>query len=130
MLKQGRENLPESMKKSTRFEIPKVKGHVEGTKTIISNFHQIVDILRRPADQILKYLQRELATPAKIEGQRLIFGRKLTSALINAKIEQYAKEFVLCDDCGKPDTQLSKENNVLVKKCMACGAKRPIKSKI
>ena len=30
----------------SRFEIPKVKGH-EGTKTIITNFLQICDILRR-----------------------------------------------------------------------------------
>ena len=30
-----------------RFEIPKVEGHFEGKKTIITNFSQIVSIFRR-----------------------------------------------------------------------------------
>ena len=42
MLEQGVKQLPESTKKKSRFEIPKVLGHIQGNKTIISNFNQIV----------------------------------------------------------------------------------------
>ena len=45
-------------------------------------------------------------------------------------IEQYCTDFVLCRECGKPDTQLTKEDRVHIMKCMACGAKHPIKAKI
>jgi len=129
MLEKAKEKLPEVASSGQRFEIPKVKGHVEGNKTIIINFYHIADILNRKPEQLLKYLQRELATPSHFEEKRLIFGSKLTSAMINAKIKKYTQEFVICDKCGKPDTQLIDENG-LVKKCLACGAKSKVKTKI
>lgn len=113
-----------------RFEIPKVKGHVEGTKTIITNFNQICDVLRRPKEHIMKYLFKELATSGVVEGERLIFSRKLTSVKINEKIEQYASEFVICSECKKPDTELVKENRLMFIKCLACGAKKTVRTKI
>lgn len=130
LLKKAREKLPEKTTSGERFEIPKVRGHVQGNRTVFSNFAEIADIFRRDPAQLLKYLQRELATPAVVDGPRLLMGRKLTSALINSKIEQYAKDFVLCDECGKPDTQLKKENIVTIKICTACGARHPVKAKI
>ncbi|SRR3989338_8824586 len=130
LLDEARVNIPESISKTERFEIPKATGHFQGNKTIIANFIQICDILRREPSHLLKYLQRELATPAEIEKSRLILGRKIPPALINQKIEQYTNDFVLCSECGKPDTILKKEDRVTTLKCTACGAKHPIVSKI
>lgn len=131
LLERARKNLPETTKQSSeRFEMPKVKGHVEGNKTIIINFSQIVSAFNREADHLLKFLQRELATPAQIDGPRVVFGRKLSSPLINSKVEEYAKNFVLCKECGKPDTKIVKEDHFRFLKCSACGAKHPIKGKV
>lgn len=113
-----------------RFEIPKVKGHIEGNKTIISNFQQICSTLRRPADHVAKFLLRELATPGLVEGERLILNRKLNSGMINEKIEAYANEFVICHECKKPDTELIKQDTFLFLKCFACGAKHSVRAKI
>ena len=130
MLEKAKAQLPETTTTKERFEIPKAIGHIQGSKTIISNFNQITSILRREPAHLLKYLQRELATPASIDGPRLILGRKINSSLINQKIESYTQTFILCKECGKPDTQLKKEEKVLTLKCTACGAKHPIKTKI
>jgi len=130
LLERGKEKLPEVASSKERFEIPKVKGMIQGNKTIITNFSSIVSGLRRDAEHLLKYLQRELAAPATIDGQRLILGRKMSSTFINSKIEKYAKDFVLCKDCGKPDTKLIKEGKFLYIKCTACGAKHVVRVKI
>lgn len=130
LLKKAIEKLPKKMEKIERFEIPKVEGHIEGNKTIITNFYQIANILHRDIQHLLKFLLRELATPANLEKNRLILGRKISSPIINEKIELYTKTFVLCPECKKPDTELIKENNVLIIRCTACGAKHPIKAKI
>jgi len=130
LLKKAKKNLPEVLKSNERFEIPQVKGHIEGNKTIILNFNSICSILRRQPEHLLKYLQRELATPAVMQGSRLIFGRKLNSEFINKKIEQFAKDFVICQECGKPDTKLVREERLLFMKCTACGAKHTIRSKL
>lgn len=130
LLKKAKAELPTTTTVTERFEIPKVQGHIQGNKTIISNFNQICSTLRREPQHLLKYLQRELATPAQIDGPRLILGRKLLSTLINTKIEQYTNNFVICPECKKPDTKLIKEDRIYSIKCMACGAKHPVKAKI
>lgn len=131
LLKRGRENLPESVFEKERFEIPKVMGHLEGHKTVISNFAQIADTLRRPVVHLLKFILKELATPGEIKRSGLlVLGAKVPASRINEKIRQYAYEFVLCHECSKPDTEMVKEGEFMFLKCTACGAKKPIKSKV
>jgi len=130
LLKKGREKLPEAVFTAERFEIPAVKGHVEGNKTIISNFLQICDTLNRDPRHVLKFVLKELATPGDVKGNLLIIGRKISASMINQKIGQYARQFVLCNECGKPDTTIIKEGEQQFVKCLACGAKKPIMSKI
>ena len=110
-----------------RFEIPKVSGMVEGKNTVITNFMAIANYIRRPAEHIAKFLQRELAAPGKIEGERLILATKLSSIKVNEKVQLYAKDFVLCPVCGKPDTEIISEKGIKFKHCLACGAKSPIR---
>jgi translation initiation factor 2 subunit 2 len=130
MLKKAKEKLPKVQSKSERFEVPKVRGHVEGNKTIISNMFTIIDLIARKSEHVLKYLQRELATAAYFDDKRLVFGRKLSSTMINEKVKKYVELFVLCNDCSKPDTKLLDEDGRIVKKCMACGHKSVVKAKI
>jgi translation initiation factor 2 subunit 2 len=118
------------VKTSERFEIPNVTGHVEGNKTIVDNFQEICNILRRKPQHIAKFLSRELATQTLIDKNRLILNRKLSSSRINEKIEAYAKEFVICKECNKPDTELIKEGKFSYIHCLACGAKHAVRSKI
>lgn len=131
LLKRARERLPESVFEKERFEIPKVRGHLEGNKTVVTNFLQIASTLRRPVDHLLKYVLKELATPGEIlRSGLLVLGTKLPASRMNDKIRQYAHEFVLCPDCGKPDTEIKREGDFSFLKCSACGSKHPVKSKI
>ncbi len=129
MLKRGKEKLPQ-IAESDRFEVPKAKGHIEGNKTIISNFAQIADTLGRDINHFLKYVLKELATPGELRKSSLILGRKISASMINEKIKQYIKEFVICPECRRPDTKLLKEDRITFLKCAACGAKRPVKVKL
>lgn len=131
MLRDARKELPESIFEKERLEIPKVKGHIQGNRTIISNFLQIASILGREPEHMLKYILRELATPGEIKKSgSVIMGTKVPASRINEKIKQYANDYVFCSECGKPDTKIEKEKGVVFIKCMACGARHPIKSKI
>lgn len=115
---------------SERFEIPKVEGHFEGKKTILTNFYQIASYIRRNPEHFQKFMLKELAASGQREGERLVLNIKVPSAKINQKIEQYVKEFVLCRECGKPDTELTKEDRLSFIHCLACGAKHSVRSKI
>ena len=113
-----------------RFEIPKAEGHFEGKKTVFTNFLQIASFLRRDQEHFLKFLVKELATAGQMEGDRLVLNKKVSSKEINPKIEEYVKEFVVCRQCGKPDTEIVKEDRMNFMHCLACGAKQPIRAKV
>ncbi|MBS3155116.1 translation initiation factor IF-2 subunit beta [Candidatus Woesearchaeota archaeon] len=122
--------IPKEVSEFNRLEIPKVTGRIEGNKTIINNFNQICKFFNRDVQHILKFLLRELATPAKLEENRLIFGRKLNPQLINDKLKEYADIYVFCPVCKKPETHLITEDGKLYIKCTACGAKNNVKEKL
>lgn len=128
LLERARKNMPSVVYERERFEIPKVKGHLEGNKTIISNFSQIVQILRRPSEHIVKFLLKQLASPGDVRSGFLVLGTKIAASRINDKIKEYAIEFVLCPDCGKPDTEIKRESDFDYLKCSACGSKHVVKS--
>ncbi|MEK6914279.1 MAG: translation initiation factor IF-2 subunit beta [Nanoarchaeota archaeon] len=130
LLEEAYKNLKPIEYNGERFEIPKIEGHLEGTKTILTNMPQIVSYIRRDQNHLLKYLLKELATSGSIKNGRLVLMRKLASQKINDKIESYCKEFVICSQCNKPDTELIKEKGFLFMHCLACGAKHSVRSKI
>lgn len=130
LLERGRAKLPEHILETSRFEIPKVLGHIQGNKTVISNFSQIADTLHRDVDHMLKYVLKELATPGELKKSALMIGTKVPATRINEKISAYAKEYVLCPECGKPDTKILKEDKFMFIKCTACGAKKPVKVRV
>ena len=129
MLEKAYSEMPELMTESSRFTIEKVRGHIEGNKTVIINLQQIAKHLGREVDHLLKYLLRETASAGKISGQRVIFASKIPASTINKKIKKYASEFLFCSECGKPDTKLDVDRvGITYLKCMACGTKKPVKS--
>ncbi len=131
MLEQAIKKLPESVFIKERFGMPKVMGHIQGNRTIISNFLQIASELRREPEHLLKFILKELATPGEIKKSgAVIIGTKVAAGRINEKIKQYANEFVFCAECGKPDTKVERDGGLAYLKCTACGSKRFIKSKI
>ena len=127
MLEKGIKELPETVAVAERFEVPKARGHIQGNKTVITNFNNIIDLFRRDKDHFLKFLLKELATPGNLDGPRLVLGRKVSAALINQKIQQYADNYVLCAGCGKPDTQIIEKEGETYLKCTACGSQKKIK---
>jgi translation initiation factor 2 subunit 2 len=130
LLKRAHELLPQKALTTERLEVPKVLGHIQGNKTIISNFHAIADVIGRPIEHLLKYLLKELATSGEITKNALILGTKIPASRINDKIQQYLKDFVICPECKRPDTKLEKDDNVTFIKCSACGAKHAVKVRI
>jgi translation initiation factor 2 subunit 2 len=130
LLEEAYNKVKKSEGNGERFEIPKVEGHFEGKKTIINNFFQIASHIRRNPEHFQKFMLRELAASGQKDGDRLILNMNVPSAKMNQKVEQYVKEFVLCGECGKPDTELLKEDRLTFVHCLACGAKHSVRSKI
>ncbi|MEM4605798.1 MAG: translation initiation factor IF-2 subunit beta [Candidatus Pacearchaeota archaeon] len=109
-----------------RFEIKKPEILIEGKKTIITNFSEIADCLRRDQEHLAKFLYKNLASFGEIAGDRLILTRKISKNMIQQKILLYVEQFVKCKYCGKPDTEISEKEGETFLKCIACGNKYPL----
>ncbi len=129
LLDRAREKLPEEISHHERFQIPDVDAMVEGNTTILRNFNDIVDKINRDPEKVLKYLLRELGTAGERENERVVFKGKISPKKIENKLEDYVEKYVLCPECGRPDTRLVKEGRVTIMRCDACGAHGPIKGK-
>lgn len=130
LLKKARSELPSDVGTGERFVVPKVIGHLQGNKTVISNFIQIAQTLGRPVEHLLKFINRELAALGEVKKNLVIFNTKLSASRMNDKIQEYVDTYVICRTCGRPDTKLHKESGVTLMTCQACGARQSIASKI
>ncbi|MFX0172154.1 MAG: translation initiation factor IF-2 subunit beta [Candidatus Hodarchaeota archaeon] len=128
-LKRARKTLPEHVFKKSRFQIPEADIFKEGNKTWITDWSRILKVLNRENDagHLAKHLAGEFATSATEERGRLCLQGKFSRGLINRELSAYVKEFVLCEECGKPDTKLIREGRILIKVCEACGARGAVK---
>lgn len=127
MLDQALDEIPEGSGKEERFKIPKVDIDVSGNQTTLKNLKSIADDLGRDPDHLMRYLLNELGTAGNREGSKGIFQGKFKKKSIQERVDSYTRDFVLCDECGKPDTNLIKEGRVKMKKCEACGARSSIR---
>jgi translation initiation factor 2 subunit 2 len=126
LLKKVRASLPEQVFEKSRFEIPRIESFLEGNRTIITNWRDIVKQIRRD-EHFAKLLAKELATSYTEEGGRLVFAGKFTRDALNKQLADYTKTYVLCSECKKPDTKLVKDGRLLIMVCEACGARHAVK---
>ncbi|MCR3883004.1 translation initiation factor IF-2 subunit beta [Methanotrichaceae archaeon M04Ac] len=121
--------LPASRGTEDRFVIPPPKIFYEGKTTVLENFAGIADALNRDPDHLMKFILQEMGTAGKIEGQHAVFQGRFTEQNLERHIDSYVQEYVICSECHRPDTQLIRSDRVLMLKCEACGAHRPVRKR-
>lgn len=126
LLRRAKAALPHTDEK-VRWEVPKAAVQVSGKRTFVKNFVEIAKALRREPQHLAKFLFKEMAVPGALESGQLVLQGKFSADFVIKRVEDYAKEFVLCSECGKPDTQLNRSDRLWALKCEACGARRPVR---
>ena len=131
LLERAREGLEDVMQNADRFSPPVPEILHEGSKkTIIRNFSEIVDALRRDENHLYKFLLQELGTAGSVNNRRLVLQGRVPAKKINERIKLYIDTFVVCQECNRPDTSFLRVGRTLNLHCEACGAKRPIRSNL
>jgi translation initiation factor 2 subunit 2 len=129
LLKKAYSSITDAGGSSERFVVPEAKAYVEGKTTVLENFAEISDKVRRDRDHVMKYLLGELGTSGKIDGNRAIFNGKFETSLLKTIIKNYVDDYVICSECGRPDTRLVKDDRILLLRCDACGGHRPVRKR-
>lgn len=120
-------DLPKKISTHERFEPPVFDSFIQGKQTIIKNFTDVANTLRREPVHVLQYISRELATAGNIAGHRALLQGKFEKGQISSRLTKYIEEYVLCNECKKPDTRVVVFEGVRCKQCEVCGARSPLR---
>ncbi|MEM4295423.1 MAG: translation initiation factor IF-2 subunit beta [Candidatus Anstonellales archaeon] len=128
LIERAYELLPSSKQKAgERFQMPEMDIIIEGNKTIIKNFQQIAEKIRRQKGDIAAYLKKELGAPVRVEEASLVIQKKIKPEFLKRKIELYIEDFVICQECKRPDTHIASIQGIRFIICEACGARRALR---
>ncbi|HDI12690.1 MAG: translation initiation factor IF-2 subunit beta [Hadesarchaea archaeon] len=127
LLDRALEQIPKTISESSRFQIPEAEVTTIGNRTIIKNLKNIATTLNREPSHLMKYLLRELGAAGDMHGAQAVFQGKFSKNTVDERIRRYAEEFVLCRECGKPDTKLERKERIYILRCEACGARTSVR---
>ena len=126
-LERALQSVPDDREAGDRFQVPDPEVRAEGNVTVYENFQATLDRLDRDEQRVLTFLQSELGTNAGIDerGRARLTGGFKASRVADA-LEAFVDEYVLCGECGLPDTRIIEQGGTDVLKCDACGAITPL----
>jgi len=113
---------------SYRYKMPLVYGKVEGRgngiKTVIPNISELGFSLHRDAGEVNKFFGCELGaqTTFNVKDDRAVVNGSHTDAALQGMVHKYVESFVLCPQCGLPETKYKIRSGCIYHNCAACGA--------
>jgi len=114
---------------TSEYTIPDPEVIRIGSQTIIRNFREIAEKLKREPQQVARYLQKELATAGSYDpgSGQLTLSVKVSRRVISQFLNLFLKMYVRCPTCNSVDTRLTKKGKAWILVCEACGAEQPVK---
>ena len=125
-LDRAMDEVPDIGGDEERLQIPDAETQKDGAFTRFKNLGEIADVLSREAEHLHRFVQREMGTSGKFEEGRGRYNGTFSQGDFNAAVDAYVDEYVLCTECGLPDTRLVREDRTPMLRCDACGAFRPV----
>jgi len=112
-----------------RYKMPSVYGKLEGrgngSKTVIPNISDVGFSLHRDPGEVNKFFGCELGaqTTYNKETDRAVVNGHHTDKALQQLVHKYIEAFVLCPNCGLPETEYKIKSGIIYHKCAACGNK-------
>jgi translation initiation factor 2 subunit 2 len=125
-LDRAMDSVPDLDTGDSRLDVPTAEAQKDGAFTRLTNLGRIADALSRDPEHIHSVIQRELGTNGQFDAGRSRFNGTFSSDDFDEAIRSYTEEFVICSECGLPDTHLETEGRTQMLRCEACGAFRPV----
>mmetsp|Transcript_17324 Transcript_17324/g.25434 ORF Transcript_17324/g.25434 Transcript_17324/m.25434 type:complete len:248 (-) Transcript_17324:199-942(-) len=120
---------PDLMQKKRRNMKPPQLTRVGTKKTLWVNFQEICTMMQRSPEHVFQFFMAELGTEGSIDGnQRLVIRGKYVPKYIESLLRKYIVEYVTCQMCRSPNTELNKDQGSRLHflNCHDCGSSRSV----
>lgn len=118
--------VPDIQSEGKRLSVPDASAQKDGAFTRLTNLEDIAETISRSPDHLHRFIQRDLGTNGKLADGVGRYNGTFSSSDFDAAIDAYVDVYVLCAECGLPDTRLVTEDGTPMLRCDACGAFRPV----
>ena len=122
-------NNPDLIEKKRRTMKPPTLTRVGTKKTLWVNFQEICTMMQRQPEHVFQFFMAELGTEGSIDGsQRLVIRGKYVPKYIESLLRKYIVEYVTCQMCRSPNTELTKDSSTRLQfvNCKDCGSNRSV----
>jgi translation initiation factor 2 subunit 2 len=122
-------NNPDLVEKKRRNIKPPQLTLLSSKKTLWINFQEICSMMQRPSDHVFQFFMAELGTEGSIDGnQRLVIRGKYVPKYIESLLRKYVVEYVTCEMCRSPNTDLERDSSsrLYFCNCRDCGSSRSV----
>jgi len=126
-LDRAMDEVPEIETGGERLSVPDAEAQKDGAFTRLTNLEDIADTVSREPDHVHRFIQRELGTNGQLQDGVGRYNGNFSGRDFDAAITEYVSTYVLCGECGLPDTRLVSEDRTEMLRCDACGAFRPVR---
>eukprot|EP00537_Pseudo-nitzschia_pungens_P000567 CAMPEP_0172368588 /NCGR_PEP_ID=MMETSP1060-20121228/28094_1 /TAXON_ID=37318 /ORGANISM="Pseudo-nitzschia pungens, Strain cf. cingulata" /LENGTH=407 /DNA_ID=CAMNT_0013093229 /DNA_START=292 /DNA_END=1515 /DNA_ORIENTATION=- len=115
-----------------RYRMPAIYGKIEGAgngiKTVLPNISDVALSLHRAPGEVNKFFGCELGaqTTYNEDTDRAVVNGAHPDDALQKLIHKYIEGFVLCPNCGLPETKYSIKSGCIWHRCAACGAKEMV----
>jgi translation initiation factor 2 subunit 2 len=120
---------PDLIEKKRRTMKPPQLTRVGTKKTLWVNFQEICTMMQRSPQHVFQFFMAELGTEGSIDGnQRLVIRGKYVPKYIESLLRKYIVEYVTCQMCRSPNTELTRDAGTRLNfcKCRDCGSSRSV----
>ena len=104
-----------------RYKMPNIDIQHTKTKTIITNITDIIESIKRNEIYLQKYIGYELGARVLNKNYRFEINGKHDKNKIIDIVNSFIKLYVLCIECGLPETNISICKNKAYFDCRSCG---------
>lgn len=122
-------NNPDLIEKKRRNMKPPQLTRVGTKKTLWVNFQEICTMMQRSPEHVFQFFMAELGTEGSIDGsQRLVIRGKYVPKYIESLLRKYIVEYITCQMCRSPNTELKKDSSTRLQFCICkdCGSSRSV----
>lgn len=120
---------PSLVEKKKRNIKPPQLQLMSSKKTLWVNFQEICTMMQRSPEHVYAFFMAELGTEGSIDGnQRLIIRGKYVPKYIESLLRKYVVEYVTCEMCRSPNTDLVKDgaSRLYFCNCRDCASSRSV----